>query len=295
MRTEQVNYFLEVVETGSFTKAAENLHMHHTSLREAIIALENELGKTLLLRSKKGVELTEVGKYCMPHFQHIAESYNKLCLDCIPDTPNKEILKIDAQSLFETYLLQLYSIIRPKIDVEMNIENNLDEILNRLVQNKISMAFVCISKDERMMQLLQTLKKNSLETSVLSTFDIGIMIRKEHPLAKKKIVRFDELFEFGFCFYNNLAPVKTIIKYEAAYKDVKMLTLSNRKLMEKYIKNTNMIAFMPINSIIEEDFLLRPLSSPPVLELQALYMKGNMDDEMIYCINMMKRIITLKK
>ena len=107
MRTEQVKYFLETVKTGSFTKAAENLHIHQTSLREAIIALENELGKTLFIRSKKGVKLTEVGKYSLPHFQLIAESYDKLYLD-YDSILQRKTLKIDAQRVFDDYLISFF-------------------------------------------------------------------------------------------------------------------------------------------------------------------------------------------
>ena len=68
MRTEQVRYFLETVKLGSFTKAAENLHIQQPSLREAIINLENELGETLFYRSKKGAQIIEghLNKICFP-------------------------------------------------------------------------------------------------------------------------------------------------------------------------------------------------------------------------------------
>ena len=127
MRTEQVKYFLETVKTGSFTKAAENLHIHQTSLREAIIAMETELGKTLFIRSKKGVELTEVGKYSLPHFQMIAESYDRLCQNYESNMAMKTV-KIDAQSVFGDYLVPFFTILKPQLAV--NLSESLIGVLN---------------------------------------------------------------------------------------------------------------------------------------------------------------------
>lgn len=75
MRTEQILYFLEAVKVGSFTKAAANLHLQQPSLREAITNLENELGEALLIRTKKGVTLTEFGQNSLPYLQNIYDTY----------------------------------------------------------------------------------------------------------------------------------------------------------------------------------------------------------------------------
>jgi len=57
-----LRYFVKVVETGSFTKAAAIFSVPPSSLSRRVADLENSLGATLLKRSTRVVNLTEVGE-----------------------------------------------------------------------------------------------------------------------------------------------------------------------------------------------------------------------------------------
>lgn len=61
MTRTQINYFLEVAKTASFSKAASNLYVSQPAVSKQIALLENELGITLFDRSDKVVRLTEAG------------------------------------------------------------------------------------------------------------------------------------------------------------------------------------------------------------------------------------------
>lgn len=63
-------YFLKIAETGSFTSAARALRVSQPSLSVAIKKLEEDLGTTLLLRTRKGVSLTRTGEVLMHHATH---------------------------------------------------------------------------------------------------------------------------------------------------------------------------------------------------------------------------------
>ncbi len=62
MRLLQIDYFLEVAETLSFTVAARQLYISQPALSKQIALLEEELGVKLLQRSSRRVELTEAGR-----------------------------------------------------------------------------------------------------------------------------------------------------------------------------------------------------------------------------------------
>jgi DNA-binding transcriptional LysR family regulator len=57
----QLTYFLAIVETMNFGRAAEQLHMAQPSLSQAIGALERELGVPLFHRVGRGVVLSDAG------------------------------------------------------------------------------------------------------------------------------------------------------------------------------------------------------------------------------------------
>ncbi len=62
MEIHQLRYFLGVVQTGSFTAAAEACHVSQPSLSAQIAKLEAELGGPLLERGRHGAWLTQRGE-----------------------------------------------------------------------------------------------------------------------------------------------------------------------------------------------------------------------------------------
>jgi DNA-binding transcriptional LysR family regulator len=66
MELRQLEYFVAVVEEGSFTRAAERVHVAQPGISAQIRRLERELGHDLLDRSGRAVTLTDVGAAVLP-------------------------------------------------------------------------------------------------------------------------------------------------------------------------------------------------------------------------------------
>lgn len=67
MQLQQLYYFREVAEQGSINKAAGTLMVTQPNLSRSIQKLEEELGLKLLVRSNKGIQLTEEGRQLYQH------------------------------------------------------------------------------------------------------------------------------------------------------------------------------------------------------------------------------------
>ena len=70
MNIELARTFLEIVSTGSFARAADRLHVTHSTVTMRIKTLESLLNQRLLIRNKTGVTLTASGV----RFQRFAEA-----------------------------------------------------------------------------------------------------------------------------------------------------------------------------------------------------------------------------
>ena len=62
MDLRALRYFVEVVRTNSFTRAAQTLHVTQPTISKMVKQLEQELGGPLLLREGRGVQLTDAGQ-----------------------------------------------------------------------------------------------------------------------------------------------------------------------------------------------------------------------------------------
>lgn len=73
MNLRQIEYFIQVAELGSFSKAAVLLDIAQPALSRQVRALETELRETLLLRNGRGVTLTDAGRRLLEHGQGILQ------------------------------------------------------------------------------------------------------------------------------------------------------------------------------------------------------------------------------
>ena len=70
--------FVKVVETGNFTRAAEELNYTQSAVSQMVHTLEEELSAVLVYRSKSGVELTADGEAYFPYICSISNAHREL-------------------------------------------------------------------------------------------------------------------------------------------------------------------------------------------------------------------------
>lgn len=66
MEIGQLRYFVAVVDHGSFTAAAQRLHVSQSGISAQLAKLERELGHDLLVRGPRNVRLTHAGQALLP-------------------------------------------------------------------------------------------------------------------------------------------------------------------------------------------------------------------------------------
>ena len=81
MDIRQIQYFLSIVETGSFSAAADEHFISQSSLSKIIIALEKELQVSLFDRSKRKVFLTEAGDAFLKHASKLDAAYKDMVVE----------------------------------------------------------------------------------------------------------------------------------------------------------------------------------------------------------------------
>ena len=150
MDTKKMEAFLLAVERGSLTAAAEEMGYTQSGLTNMMNSLENELGLTLLSRSKSGVRLTPAGETLLPHMQALRQESRRL--DQAAEALRRrgtETLRLGAYtSVARQWLPAVLAEFRkacPETDVPMQV-GGIPDIYDKLRGGELDCAIVSYSE-----------------------------------------------------------------------------------------------------------------------------------------------------
>lgn len=144
MEIRQVQYFISIVEAGSFSAAADELYISQSLLSKQIMALEKELGVALFDRSKRKISLTEAGDAVLKHARKLNTAHKSMLFELNHYKINEDSLSIAAIPVLTEYGITTriahFREIHPKIQVALQ-ELNGSNILTSLNDHLCDLAF----------------------------------------------------------------------------------------------------------------------------------------------------------
>src|SRR3546814_8319101 len=129
-----LRYFLAVVDTGSFSKAAAQANVTQPTLSVGIGKLERLIGATLFHRTSQRVHLTEAGSRLLPHARRIENDFN-LAVRSAVGASETSVVRLDVLSTIPTPTLErLVAEHRRRDDPTQNeiVEGSERELIARL-------------------------------------------------------------------------------------------------------------------------------------------------------------------
>jgi len=98
--------FLEIVNTGSFVRAAERLNVTQTTVSARVRTLESQLGRTLFVRNKAGASLTPAGQQFLRYAPTVVQVWQRACQQVALPAGRRALLAIGGEvSLWNPLLL----------------------------------------------------------------------------------------------------------------------------------------------------------------------------------------------
>ncbi len=94
---QQLHYFIEVAAEGSITAAADLLFVAQPTMSAAMKDLETRVGRSLLLRSARGVTLTADGAEFLGYAKQVVEQAALLEQRYLGRPPSRRLLGVSAQ------------------------------------------------------------------------------------------------------------------------------------------------------------------------------------------------------
>lgn len=176
MELRNLNTFISVVETGSFTRAATTLGYAQSSVTAQIQALESELGFPLFNRLSKTISLTDTGERLLPYALEITRMH----------TLAKEALR--SESSFAGTLL----IGAPESLAAFRLPEIIREFRNKFPEVKIILKpgvcwefpdLIRTGKLDLAFLLQPEIRDRDLHTKILVQEKMALIAPPDHPLA----------------------------------------------------------------------------------------------------------------
>ncbi len=146
MEIRDVRYFLELAESGNYLKAALNLGISQSMLSKRIMALEAELGATLVDRSRRAIKITEAGLVVKAQSRRILLAHRDMLKELAvigsPHTATVTILSIPVLAAYDIpSLLDTFRKAVPGIELRV-LETEAKDIIPALLSGEAELGIM---------------------------------------------------------------------------------------------------------------------------------------------------------
>jgi DNA-binding transcriptional LysR family regulator len=248
MELSQLEFFVTVVEEGSFSKAAERVFRTQPAVSIAIRRLEEEIGASLFERSQKTPGLTEVGELVYDYARRIL-SLRDQTLEAVAEvrTLKRGRVRIGANESTSLYLLPHvildFRASHPNIRVEI-FRHPSDRLPREVLDRNLDFVLMAFEPVD-----------SALESFPILRDELILIVNPEHHLAAKASVSVEELANEEFLAHN----VKTGSRYKVIETFARhhtplniALELATIETIKRFVQLSIGVAFVPRMCVAEE-------------------------------------------
>lgn len=191
---QQLHYFIEVAAEGSITGAAELLYVAQPTMSASMKDLENRVGRTLLVRSARGVTLTDEGVEFLGYARQVVEQMSLLEQRYLGQPPSRRLLGVSAQHysfVVEAFIRMVQSGDAAQYEFSLRETRTWDIIEDvRTLRSEVGILF---RNDFNRKVIDKLLRDSGLIFHPLFAAVPHIFIARKNPLATRDRVTLDDL------------------------------------------------------------------------------------------------------
>lgn len=260
MDIESLMAFITVLNEGSFSKAANTLHLTQPAVTKRIQNLESKLDTKLFERLQREIRLTEAGEALLPHALNILHEYDN-AKQAVKDESGEISGKLRIVASHHIGLHRLPLILRefassyPFVDLQLNFLDS-ESAYNLLQENTADLAFITIPRKVR----------EDFTTHLIWQDPMSFVCGKEHDLTMLRNIGPAELSQ-----HNAILPSQSTLTYRIVAKVFEQHSLSlNANIPTNYLETMKMMASVGMgwsvlpDTMIDEDLYVLPVKDPVI-------------------------------
>lgn len=193
MGNDLLNAFIQVIDAGSFSKAAEKLYLSSTALMKQMNVLEAHIGVQLLIRTNHGIRATDAGKSFYYDAKFLLQ-YSEKAMVRARQAANKNpyTIRIGTSMLNPCNVL---------LDVWNNISTTYPQFKMKIVPfdddaESWPAVYRTLGKDFDVMvgAYERANGPDSFQDLKLGEYRFCVAVSREHPLAKKEMLSVPDFY-----------------------------------------------------------------------------------------------------
>ena len=187
MDESQLKAFVAINRHGSFTAAADSLHLTQPAISKRVAALEIQLGAPLFDRIGRHVRLTETGHTLLPLAENMLLSFTNLRQSA--DNMKKQVsgsLRLGTSHHVGLHrlppILHQYTDQHPDVELALHFVDSEDGVRG-VESGELEMAIITLPE----------ITPDSISASQVWDDPLALVVGKMHALAKKDFIEVEEL------------------------------------------------------------------------------------------------------
>lgn len=239
---------LAVADAGSITEAAAELHVSQSALSRRLQQLEADLGAELLVRSRHGVELTELGRQTVEEGQRIVARYDAVRQNIVAQQNlERGLVRVGGGATVTSFLLPAtiaaFQADHPGIRFYVK-EAGSREIATLVRGGELDLGLVTLP-----------LPAGDLRLEPISRDEIVLVATDQHPLATGRALTIDQLDGQPFVAFEQGSAIRHLIDRALAAAGVQLdvvMELRSIPTILKMVATTGSLAFVSRVSVPSE-------------------------------------------
>jgi DNA-binding transcriptional LysR family regulator len=249
MEIRQLRAFLAIAELGTFTAAAQRVHVTQAAISMQIRQLENELGSRLFVRAPRRVMLTEAGEHLLQRARQILRDHDA-ALDEIAELAGAERgrLRVGSASAMVTtdVLPELLKELRKQhAHAEVTVASGTSEALvQQILSGELDLAFVSLPVEAR-----------GINTERLSQDQLVAIASPLHRLAKQRTVSAYTLAGEKLILGERGGNTRRLIDQFFAQAGVTLhvaMELSRQAAIRRMVEEDMGVGIVPLLTVVDE-------------------------------------------
>lgn len=205
MELRLLQYYLTVVREGNISKAADVLHVTQPTLSRQMGQLEEELGTQLFIRGRH-LELTDAGVMLKRRAEEVTALVGKIEDDFSNEKEIGGVISIGSGGLYSSRILPEvmsgFRKLHPKVSFHL-YTNSADYVKEQMEEGILDFGLLLEPVDVTKFDYIRMKDRERW----------GLLLRKTHPLAKKKAIRKEAIWNETIITSDRLSIQKELLNW----------------------------------------------------------------------------------